>query len=168
MPDTGKVIGVDINGVIIENLYLHLRSWKLVLPGDRFPTTRPIDGAFAGLARLKARGFHVVVISICKRGQVWLARRCLREFHFHEHTGIPIDDVHYCSGHGSKAPKCLELGVTRFVDDKLGVLSTLQSVSHRYLFQGRQPEIDKCPNREELLKTVGRVESWEDLLTDLL
>ncbi len=164
MPDTQEVLGFDINGVIIENL----RLGKLVLPGDRFPRTKPVQGAFQGLAELKQRGSRIVVISMCKPGQVWLARRCLGAFRFYERTGIPFEDVHYCSGHGSKEPKCRELGVTRFVDDKFGVLSTLPDVPCRYLFQGRQREIEKYPNHADALKTIRRVESWRDLLVDLL
>ena len=43
------VLGVDLNGVIVENITLS----RFILPGDRFFTTKPIDGAFEALVQLR-------------------------------------------------------------------------------------------------------------------
>src|SRR3989344_5110604 len=157
-----EMLGVDLNGPIVQRI----EPFRFTnLPGDRLCPTQLIEGSVEALRTLRHRFPKIYVVSICLPRHVRLSRFFLQEADFYRKTGICYDDVHYCWGTGSKGPVCESLGVTHFIDDRLAVLSSLETVANRYLFGGRQYEIDRCPDHGELLKEVQRVESWQEVLT---
>ena len=156
-----KVLGVDINGPIVERL----EPFNLFnLPGDRHYPTRLVDGAVDALQTLRQAFDTIYVISVCRPRQIKHSRAFLEKHDFYQRSGIRFEDVHYCFGKGSKAPVCAQLGVTHFVDDRLEVLSSLESVPHKFLFDGRKREIERMPRSAEHLSKVQSVETWAQLL----
>ncbi|MGI5215344.1 hypothetical protein [Plantactinospora sp. CA-290183] len=167
-------LGVDIGGVIIQpvdQLYPagpaegHAETdTSLLADVGRTP---PMPGVFEALATLVDRvfGAHVHLVSKCgerveRRTREWLA------YHdFHSRTGIDPGNVHFCRTRQAKAPIAAALGLTHFVDDRLEVLSYLETVPHRFLFRPREPEVRA---HREHLATVRRVESWPELVTCLV
>lgn len=63
-------------------------------------------------------------------------RAWLHHHEFFRRTGIPTANLHFVRERADKAPICTRSGLTHFVDDCLGVLGHLTTVSHRYLFTG--------------------------------
>ena len=96
----------------------------------------PMAGAFAALARLRARFDGLVwIVSKCgprieARSRAWLERQ-----RFFETTGILRHNLRFCRNRRDKTPICEELGIAFFVDDRLDVLVPMAGiVAHRFLF----------------------------------
>ncbi len=155
-----NVLGVDIGGVIIDRIN---DGTDTSFFSDNYLRTSAVTGAFGTLRRLVTQRFgdKVFLVSKCgpkveKKTLHWLAHH-----RFFEATGIPQENVRFCRERHEKAPICAELGITHFVDDRLEVLSHLQMVETRYLFQPRPEEVKRFGR---FLPDVVRVESWEELL----
>lgn len=166
-------IGVDIGGVIIQQVDRLYPAGPADAEAEKadhdtslladFRRTPPMPGAFEGLATLvgEAFGEHVHLVSKCgerveRRTRLWLAHH-----DFYARTGIRAGNVHFCRTRAAKAPIAAALGLTHFVDDRLEVLSYLDTVPNRYLFRPREHEVRA---HHAHLATVRRVESWPDLL----
>lgn len=180
-------IGVDIGGVIIQQVD-RLYPIEAAGPGagqtgttgpdaeraDRsdqdtsllrdFRRTPPMPGAFEALATLVSEVFgeHVHLVSKCgerveRRSRLWLAHH-----DFYRRTGIAAGNVHFCRTREAKAPIAAALGLTHFVDDRLEVLSYLDTVPNRFLFRPREEEVR---GHQRHLAAVHRVESWPELVT---
>jgi hypothetical protein len=180
-------IGVDIGGVIVQQVD------RLYPPGagagaadsgdqagagaqssgedtsllDDFRRTPPMPGVFEALATLVGEVFgeHVHLVSKCgerveRRSLLWLAHH-----DFYARTGIRAGNVHFCRTRQAKAPIAAALGLTHFVDDRLEVLSYLETVPNRYLFRPREHEV-RAHRRH--LPSVRRVESWPDLVASIV
>ena len=152
-------LGVDIGGVIIQPTD---DDDDTSFFGDNYLRTPPIPGAFDGLAELgKVFDDRIHIVSKCgertrRRTVEWLLHH-----DFHRRTDIPPERIHFCLTRPEKAPIAAELGLTHFVDDKLEVLSYLQTVAHRVLFRPEEREIAAYAGH---LPHVRRVESWPELV----
>jgi len=100
--------------------------------------TPAVSGAFDAVARLCAGPFEYRVHLVSKAGPkiAALTRECLAHVRCFERTGLSPANVWFVRKRPEKVGICSELGVTRFVDDRLDVLEHLRGVSHRYLFIG--------------------------------
>ncbi|GIG92564.1 hypothetical protein [Plantactinospora endophytica] len=128
-----------------------------------FRRTPPMPGVFEALAALVSEMFgeHVYLVSKCgerveRRTGLWL-----HHHDFYRRTGIRVENVHFCRTRQGKAPIAAALGLTHFVDDRLEVLSYLETVPHRYLFRPREHEVRSFRAH---LPAVHRVESWPELM----
>ncbi|TYC02355.1 hypothetical protein FXF53_09840 [Micromonospora sp. WP24] len=154
-------LGVDIGGVIIQPSDDDADTSFF---GDHYLRTPQVTGAFDALAALAGGFDEVHLVSKCgedtqRRTVEWLAHH-----EFHSRTRIPVRRVHFCRTRPAKAPIARRLGLTHFVDDKLEVLSYLDSVPHRFLFRPRPAEVAAHVAH---LPGVHRVEGWPELVTAL-
>jgi hypothetical protein len=159
------VLGVDIGGVILRRADYREEDF-----GPRGPLQGPlteIAGASSGLQRLGAERFgaQIFLVSKCApRTQAWM-QDWLTTHDFFDRTGLPGDHVRFCRERRQKAGICDELGVTHFVDDRLEVLSYLEGVGTRYLFD---PEPDEMRQFSSHLSSVTVVHEWGALCDGLL
>lgn len=160
-------LGVDIGGVIIQHSDVPPGNEDTSFFGDNYLRTPPMPGVFEALARLTGEVFgdEVYLVSKCgeqteRRSLAWLAHH-----DFHARTGIPAEHVRFCRSRPEKAPIAAGLGLTHFVDDRLEVLSYLDSMPHRFLFRPREDEVAAYAAH---LPGVRRVESWPELVDALV
>lgn len=158
-----QVLGIDIGGVIIDRVNDETDTSFF---GENYLKTTAVPGAFIAIAELvKTRfGKNVFLVSKCgakikERSWEWL------NYHqFFEITGIPQAHLHFCKKRHEKAEICRKLNITHFIDDRLEVLSYLDTVSHRFLFRPNDAEVSKFAH---VLHRVQRVESWNELLASI-
>jgi hypothetical protein len=155
------VLGVDIGGVLIDRPG---EDGDTSFFGDRPMETPAVPGAVEALGRLAAGPFASRVHLISKAGPkvserttAWLAHHG-----FAEATGIGPDRVHFVRRREDKAPVCRRLGVTHFVDDRLSVLTHLESVPYRYLFTGGLGD-HPAPDPRRVPPWARLVENWDEL-----
>lgn len=67
----------------------------------------------------------------------------LEEHGFYDATGTKAEDITFCRQRSDKAAICRDLQITHFVDDRLEILSSLESVEYRYLFQPRAEDLEE-------------------------
>jgi hypothetical protein len=157
---TRPTLGIDVGGVIIDRV---AESADTSFFGGGYLETPQVPDAIATIAALvkgplfEGRGY---VVSKCGAATEKKTREWLAHNGFHDATGIGPEAIRFCRKREQKAPICVELGITHFVDDRLEVLSYLRSVPHRFLFRPFEDEV-----RENLshLASVTRVESWAEL-----
>ncbi|WBB69751.1 hypothetical protein [Micromonospora sp. WMMD812] len=154
-------LGVDIGGVIIEPADDDADTSFF---GRNYLRTPSVAGVFDALAALAGAFDEVHLVSKCGEATEQRTREWLSHHDFHRLTGIPTSRLHFCRTRPAKAPIARRLGLTHFVDDKLEVLSYLDSVPHRYLFRPRPAEVAAHAAH---LPVVHRVESWPELVTAL-
>ena len=150
----GDVLGVDLGGVTMSRekneagIYL------------------PILGSFGALSRLRDhfRGNVVIVSRVNDNEQARGILESLSRQDFFSFTGIARTAIHFCIKREEKAPICVRLGVTHFIDDRLEVLYHLHraGIKNLYLFQGRKEEYSVAPYNS-ILGEVTRVESWQEV-----
>ena len=154
------ILGVDIGGVIIDKANDNTDTSFF---GKNYPDTTATLGVFDALRRLKAERYKdVFLVSKCGPNTQEKTIRWLAYHDFYELIGIGSDHVRFCRKRNEKAPVCLELGITDFVDDRLEVLSYFgPGVTTRYLFQSNPKEVQRF---EAHLGGVIRVESWDEIV----
>jgi len=157
---------VDIGGVVIQRTG-DADEDDTSFWGPNYLETPAVEDAIATIAALVRDRFGdaVYLVSKCGEETEERSRGWLSHNRFFERTGMSPSHVYFCRKRVEKAPICTRLGVTHFVDDRLEVLSYLDAVPHRYLFQGRDEEVAEF---SAFLKLVQRVESWKAIRAALL
>jgi hypothetical protein len=155
-----QVLGIDIGGVIIDRVNDETDTSFF---GENYLKTTAVPGAFITIAELVRTRFgkNVFLVSKCGAKIEDRSREWLKYHRFFEITGIPQTHLYFCKKRHEKAGICRKLNVTHFIDDRLEVLSYLDTVSHRFLFQPNDAEVSKFAHA---LHHVQRVESWNELL----
>jgi hypothetical protein len=154
-----EVLGVDIGGVVIQRTgdpgEDDTSFW-----GPNYLETPEIADAITTIAALSRERFGqaIYLVSKCGEDTEERSREWLSHNQFFARTGVPAANVHFCRKRAEKAPICTQLGVTHFVDDRLEVLSYLDDVPHRYLFQPRDEEVAEF---SQFLSAVQSVDSWK-------
>jgi len=128
------ILGVDIGRVIIAG---DGPDTSFVGGTEAEAMRAPVmPGAFESLKRLCQRfEGRVWLVSKCgpkveKRSRAWLDRT-----RFFPSTGIPYGQLRFCRERKDKAPICVELGISFFVDDRFDVLDAMRDlVPHRFQF----------------------------------
>jgi hypothetical protein len=117
-------LGVDIGRVIIAG---DGPDTSFIGGSDEDAMRAPeMAGAFEALTRLRERfAGRVWLVSKCgprmqERTRKWLAAR-----RFFATTGIAPANLLFCRSRAEKAPICVRLGITCFVDDRLDVLAPM-------------------------------------------
>lgn len=154
-------LGIDIGGVIIDRV---ADDSDTSFFGGRYLETPAVPDAFAVIAALRPGFESVYLVSKCGKNTERKTREWLAHTGFHETTGVPAENVHFCRQRHEKAPICESLGITHFVDDRLEVLAYLASVERRFLFR---PQEDEVAEHRLALPAVTRVESWLELRSRL-
>jgi len=97
----------------------------------------PAEGSFDVVRELVARsGGNAWLVSKCgpsvqKKTVAWL-----RHHGFHEHTGMPPDQVRFCLERREKAVHAKKLGLTVFVDDRLDAACRALTEGHHIEIRG--------------------------------
>lgn len=159
-----NILGVDIGGVLIDRIN---DSTDTSFFSSNYLKTTAVPGAFAAISFLNKGVFKdsVVLVSKCGANTQRKTLEWLQHNGFYTQTGLTPDKVHFCRERAEKEIICKRLGVTHFVDDRLEVLSYLESVPNRYLFQGSAGEIQKFSAH---LDTVKRFEDWKTIGEELV
>ncbi|MFC4147194.1 hypothetical protein ACFO0M_13135 [Micromonospora mangrovi] len=152
-------LGVDVGGVIIERT---AGDDDTSFFGPDYLRTPPLAGVFEALAALVPRFDEAYVVSKCTEPTEERTRQWLAHHDFHTRTGIGPDRLYFCRTRPEKGPIAARLGLTHFVDDRLDVLTCLDTVPHRYLLGAREGEVTGVEQAG-----VHRVESWPELAATL-
>jgi hypothetical protein len=152
-----EVLGIDVGGVIIDRKRNDDTDTSLF--GINYLNAHAVEGAFLTIAALQDR-FDIFIVSKCGQNIERKTREWMIHNQFPEKTGVAMDRVNFCRERADKAPICLRLGVTHFIDDKLEVLSYLKTVPHKYLFN---PSPNEVKAYSKHLGDVTTVETWKEL-----
>jgi hypothetical protein len=128
-----EALGVDVGGVLIPRVGVEADT---TFKSENYLETPEIPDAFDVLRRLVDERFgrRVFIVSKCGPRVQTKTLRWLKHHRFFERTGVKLKHVHFCLARSDKAPICRKLGITHFIDDRLDVLLSLQTVPHRFLF----------------------------------
>lgn len=146
---TTPILGIDIGDTIIRKdgssfMENHLEN-------------EPFPDLFPGLEYLYCLfGGKIFLISACTEDTERKTVEWLEHHHFSDRTGIPRDNMHFCRERRHKHPICKELGITHFIDNRIGVLRSLKSVPNRYCFNP-----DAFPEKD--YSDVHVLHSWSDV-----
>ena len=160
-----EVLGIDFGGVITDRARNDRTDTSFF--SDNYLQTSAVSGVFEAIRRLVDERFGAQVWIVSKCGQA-VQRKTLDwlDYHnFYNQTGIGLDHLRFCEQRREKDGICRELGITHFVDDSLEVLGNLTTVGNLYLFQPRDYDVRRFA---ESLSRVQQVNSWEEILDDLL
>lgn len=163
MTNNGKTaIGIDVGGVIIDRVN---DGSDTSFFGANYLSTTAVPYVFDSIARLSKAGFTIYVVSKC--GEHVQKKTCtwLRHHNFQRITGVPENRWYFCESRKDKAEICRNLGITHFVDDRLEVLSYLETVPHKYLFNPQEKEVRKF---KYALALVEQFDSWPTLVSRVL
>lgn len=155
------VIGIDIGGVLISRAN---DKSDTSFFGPNFLLSTAVGDAFESVRKIVEAGYTAYLVSKCGEEVERKTRQWLRHHKFYEITGLPEKNVRFCRTRQEKAGICNQIKATHFVDDRLEVLSYLESVPNLFLFDGNPKEIRKFAHA---LPAVTRVNAWTDL-ADLL
>ena len=121
------VLGVDIGRVLIEgdgpdtNFLRGSEAEALRAPA--------MPGAFEAVRRLVAQfEGRVWLVSKCGPKVQERSRRWLDRHRFWQETGVRHGNLRFCRERREKAPICLDLGVTVFIDDRVDVLHAMGGI----------------------------------------
>lgn len=149
-----RVLGVDIGRVISADdtdngVSMLTENWR----------STPFEpGALASLARLNtssAFAGRIYLVSKCGPKIEGRTRTWLLEQKFFALTGIDRRHLYFVRERSEKARLCRYLGVTDFVDDRLGVLLNLDIPGTRYLYAPLLPP--------QIPPAIVRVSNWSEL-----
>lgn len=153
-----KKLGIDVGGVIIKNA---TEGNDTSFFSDNFLKTPPNEEAFNTITKLNDMFDDVYIVSKCGYKIRNKTLDWFKYHNFYDITGISPDNVYFCHERWEKHPICEKLGITHFIDDKLEVLSYLESVKFKYLFKPKSRELKKFNN---YLLNVTIVDSWNELI----
>lgn len=159
-----RVLGVDIGGVVLDSAHYDEDATP---DGPVLVAASEIPGARTALMTLRDKlfGHEIFLVSKCGPRTEARARQWLAEEGFLDAIGISAANAKFCRHRSDKAGICAELGVTHFVDDRLEVLSYLDVVASRYLFQ---PDLNEVAKFAAHLPLVTVVDGWPALCTAVL
>jgi hypothetical protein len=147
-----EVLGLDIGRVITSDA----QEGECDIFSPYYLLSVPRPGAFGTIHDLVTEryGDEVHLISKAKNQTKQRLIEVLDYWNFYKHTGVLREHVHFCDEDIQKAPIAKGLGVTDFVDDKVGVLRHLPATMNRYLFV---PPIEGLPSQvpEGIIPVIG-------------
>lgn len=152
-------LGIDIGGVIIDRKKNDKSDTSLF--GPNYLKAAAVQGAFATIKSLQPRfQGRIFLVSKCGHNIERKTREWLVHNRFPEETGVPIENVFFCRQRAEKAPICKRLGLTHFIDDRLEVLSYLESVPFKYLFDPNPTEVEAF---SKFMKDATAVSGWSQV-----
>lgn len=153
------ILGIDVGGVIIDRKRNDNTDTSLFM--SNYLNAHAVLDAFTTIKELQARfQDRIFIVSKCGQNIERKTREWMVHNKFPELAGVPMDRVNFCRQRADKAPICQRLGVTHFIDDKLEVLSYLESVPHKYLFDPSPAEVKAYAKH---LPKVTQVATWKEL-----
>lgn len=154
---TKPIIGIDIGGVIISRTN---DGTDTSFFGANYLKSAAVAGAYGHIANIAKAGFEVHLVSKCGPNTERKSKEWLAHHDFYGITSVSPENVHFCRERKDKAIICRDIGATYFVDDRLEVLSYLETVEHRYLFDPVESEVEK---HSRFRRFVTRTDTWDEL-----
>lgn len=153
-------LGIDIGGVIISRANDHTDTSFF---SPNYLRTSAVPGVFEGIRRLVdvVGTDNVFIVSKATDPTAERSREWLLHHDFYKRTGMKAENVFFCHERKDKAPICARLGITHFIDDKLEVLSYLETVLYKIGFEVRPYDRRKYADQPIMLETT-MVGSWPD------
>ena len=156
-------IGLDFGGVIVSAAAARSPTDDTELHDPREVLDEPLSGAIEGVSRLvEATDGDVWIVS--KAGAKMQARtlRWLDDTSFYSRTRLSKDHVRFCLTREEKAPVCVELGITHFMDDRVHLMQILRNVvPNLFLFSPLQ-------QRKAIPSWVTPVSNWSEATAVIL
>ncbi|MBS2036253.1 hypothetical protein JST97_14780 [bacterium] len=156
----GKILGVDVGGVIIDR---QNDKTDTSFFGPNYLQTSACEGVFECLRSAHQAGFEIHVVSKCGPNTQRKTLEWLQHHDFYRRTGVAPARVHFCRTRPQKAPICKQQGITHFVDDRLDVLDHLVDVGHLFLFQPNSEDEARW-RRGHRARLVSR---WSQVLEEI-
>lgn len=156
------VAGFDIGNVILRNDTDNPASAALSMAEQ---PQKYIDGAVETIGKVVdwVSSDNAFMISKCGIRMQQHTREFFEKTDFYNRTGFDPDNVLFCRRRREKAPIAAELGLTHFVDDRLGILDMMETVGTKILFQ--RP--DKPPMAADMLEghdqSIRIASGWPDV-----
>lgn len=144
--DVREVLGIDIGHTIYDN-----------------PRKQPFLDAFRVIRRLTRERFgsqNVHVVSRVTPEQEIRARAFIEGREFQMEAGIPIQQAHFCAERHEKAPICVRLGITHFIDDRPGVLIHMPSTITKILFNPTERDVIEFAVH---LPDMIQIQDWKEI-----
>lgn len=142
-----EVLGIDLGKTIVTKF----EGKTLVFPDAIRVVKRLVDERFRG---------NVIIVSKVNPEQQRRAEKWIEETQFCKNTGILPRNIYFCPERQDKGPICLKNGVTHFIDDRPEVMSHMEFVTNRILFQ---PVLEDVVTFEKKLVGVIQVQSWNEI-----
>jgi len=158
--------GTDLGGVVAAHATLEIleQGGHLAVP--------EIDESFDSIGQLREERFgdNTFVISMCDERIEVKSREWIEHTRFLERTALSWNQIIYCRTFAEKARIAGRLGINHFVDDRLEVLGGFNRKEKLYLFQPNKQERDRFSQHldKELLDTILEVQSWREIVADIL
>lgn len=162
MSKCNSVIGIDIGGVIISRSNDNTDTSFF---GGNYLCTTPCEGAFESIKRMRQSGFIVYLVSKCGESIEKKTRHWLAHHDFYKEVGMPEENLRFCRTRPEKSGICREIEASYFIDDRLEVLSYLETVPNKFLLNSVPKEVRKFG---QYLAEVTVVQSWPELTGHLL
>lgn len=161
-----EALGIDIGGVIVSADTDTLEKTNVMM-SEKYLATKPKEHCFEVIKNLGAQRFGERIYLVSKAGSIMQmkSRRWLDHHDFFKITGVDPCHIAFCLERKDKARIARQLNLTHFIDDRLEILSYLDTVPHRYAFQPRENELTRYAH---ILKHITVVQSWEDIQRLLL
>ncbi len=156
-----RKIGIDVGGVIMAN---HNKSEDTSFFGANYLQSEAEEGAFEGIKTLidYYGAENVFIVSKCGTNTQRKTMEWLGYLDFYDATGFRIENIYFCKKRKDKALICKNLEITDFVDDRLEVLSYMNSVDNVYLFN---PQLEEMNQFSEACGHYTVVWNWEELMS---
>jgi hypothetical protein len=161
---SNDILGVDIGGVIIDRVNDDADTSFF---SENYLRTTAVPDAFEVIRDLVEKRFRgrVHLVSKCGRKVEAKTLDWLGHHRFHELTGVPPANVHFCRERHEKAGICERVGITHFIDDRLEVLGYLTSVPSLFLFR---PSPEEMEHFAQYLPRVRVVSAWQEVRSALV
>jgi hypothetical protein len=162
-------LGIDIGNVIINNLVPAYKDGvEIDYLSEEYAFAPEMEGAMDSIRLLGERKFGSRMHLVSRaspdaqtRLLLWLDAN-----DFYAKTGVPRENVHFCSLRHEKETHCVEQGITHFIDDRLEVLSHLiGKVPHLYLLSSDEDDVRQF---REHLASVVQVKNWKEAVELML
>ncbi|HET9059804.1 MAG TPA: hypothetical protein VFN61_07770 [Acidimicrobiales bacterium] len=141
-------LGVDFGGVV-HGITRLPEGPDTFLEGSlsQALSTPQMPGAFEALVRLHdAFAGELYIVSKCGARVEDLTLQWLEHHDFYNKTGVDRARVTFVRQRPDKAPRCRELGISHFVDDRADVLLPMRGiVTYRYLFGDQDAHAPDAP-----------------------
>ncbi len=151
------VFGVDIGGVLIRRCDDDADTSFF---GKNYLKTPEVGGGFEVLRKLNDCGVTIHLVSKCGANTQAKTLEWLDYHEFYARTGTLRENIHFCRERHQKAGICKSISASHFVDDRLEILSYLDTVPYRYLINSVEQEVSRY---RRALNMVSVVEDWMDL-----
>lgn len=162
----GHRLGIDLGNVLTERRGEGFKPFA----DDTHRSVKPSDGSFQAVKSFvdNLDEENVFIVSRCSIPAQDRARDWLDTWRFHDITGVPRENVHFCLERPQKKLIAKELRLTHFIDDRWSVLIHLLDLHHiEKLFLFKPFPDEHLAFGRAKPDRVQMVEGWTGIFSDL-